>query len=53
MNRFSAEYLETRSKLVAILVSAGVLESNNGIAGFWKGDEWVSVYDLLEEHYGN
>ena len=51
MNRFSAEYLETRSQLVAILVQKGVLESRNGIAGFWVGDEWVSVYDVLEEHF--
>lgn len=51
MNKFSAEYLETRSKFVAALVSVGVLESRNGIAGFWQGDEWVSVYDFLEEQF--
>jgi hypothetical protein len=44
----TAEWYQLRSELVAILVREGVIESRNDIAGFWRGDEWVSVYDLLE-----
>ena len=51
MNKLTAEWLQARSELVAILVREGVIESNNGIAGFYRGDEWVSIYDLMEENH--
>jgi hypothetical protein len=42
------EWLEARSRVVAKLVEEGVLDTKNGQAGFYRGDEWVSIYDLLE-----
>lgn len=51
MNKLTAEWLQARSELVAILVNEGILESNNGSAGFWKADEWVSIYDLMEQNH--
>jgi hypothetical protein len=49
MNKLTAEWLQARSELVAILVREGVIETKNDIAGFYRGDEWVSIYDLMEE----
>jgi hypothetical protein len=53
VNKHSAEWLQARSELVAILVREGVLDTRNDIAGFSRGDEWISIYDLLEEYNGN
>lgn len=55
MNKNSAEWLQARSELVAILVSHGILGVQNDIAGFWDVNSdgelvWASIYDLLEEH---
>lgn len=49
INKFSAEWLAARSAVIAVLLKEGVLESRNDIVGFWKNDEWVSVYDLMEK----
>jgi hypothetical protein len=49
--KFTAEWLQTRSELVAILVRNGVIETRNDIAGFWDGETWVSIYDLMEEEH--
>jgi len=49
MNKLSAEWLQARSEIVALLVREGVIETRNDIAGFWRGEEWVSIYDLMEE----
>ncbi|CAB4128352.1 hypothetical protein UFOVP223_2 [uncultured Caudovirales phage] len=42
------EWLEARSRVVAKLVEEGILDTKNGQAGFYRGDEWVSIYELLE-----
>jgi hypothetical protein len=52
-SQFTSEWLEARSKLVAILVENGILETKNDIAGFpafnLDGTEtWVSIYELME-----
>jgi hypothetical protein len=49
MNKLSAEWLQARSEIVAILVREGIVETHNGSAGFWRGEDWVSIYDLMEE----
>lgn len=46
-------YLEQRSKFVEVLLQEGLIESNNGIAGFWRGEEWVSIYEVLEKTNGD
>lgn len=47
-------WLEARSNIVSTLVSFGILETRNDIAGFWSNvggvPTWVSVYDLLEQN---
>ena len=49
INKFSAEWLQARSEIVAVLVREGALEVNdNDQAGFWRGEEFVRVYDLLD-----
>jgi hypothetical protein len=50
MNKLSAEWLQARSEIVAILVREGIVETKNGSAGFWRGEEWVSIYELMEEN---
>jgi hypothetical protein len=45
-------FLDQRAKIVSTLLDEGILESNNGVAGFWRGHEWVSVYDILGETFG-
>jgi hypothetical protein len=49
MQTINPEWLQARAELVAILVNEGILDSRDGIAGFWRGDYWVSIYDLMEE----
>jgi hypothetical protein len=45
-------FLQQRARIVEILLHEEILESNNGTAGFWRGEEWVSVYDLLGDPLG-
>jgi hypothetical protein len=45
-------HLEQRAKLIAILVREGIVETKDDVAGFWRGEEWVSLYDLLGEANG-
>lgn len=50
----TSDWLEARSKLVAILVENGVVQTKDDIAGFPvpnpDGTEtWVSIYDLMEK----
>lgn len=45
--------LEIREALAALLVRENLLESINGVTGFWRGEEFVSFYTLLEELNGN
>jgi hypothetical protein len=54
MNRHSAEWLQARSELVAILVRNGIIATQNDIAGFPAVDSdgnetWISIYDLMEK----
>lgn len=49
MNKLSAEWLQARSEIVALLVREGIIETRNDIAGFWRGEEWASIYTLMEE----
>ena len=45
-------FLDQRAKIVSTLLDEGILESKDGVAGFWRGYEWVSVYDILGEPLG-
>jgi hypothetical protein len=49
MQMSNPEWLRARADLVAILINEGILDSRDGIAGFWRGEDWVSIYDLMEE----
>jgi hypothetical protein len=49
----TAEWLEARAEIISILVRQGILSTKGDIAGFWDGDKWVSIYDLLEAEHGN
>lgn len=54
MNKHSAEWLQARSEIVAVLVRHGILGTKNDIAGFWDVSEdgelvWASIYDLMEQ----
>jgi hypothetical protein len=42
-----------REALATLLVRENVLQTYNGITGFWRGDEFISFYDILEELNGN
>jgi hypothetical protein len=48
MNKFSAEWLQARAEIVATLVREGALDTQNDRAGFYRGPEFISVYDLLD-----
>jgi hypothetical protein len=46
-------WIDARTKIVSILVNNGVLDTHNGMAGFWSHDgfgtsTWISIYDILE-----
>jgi hypothetical protein len=47
-------WLDVRASIVSILVSFGILETRDDIAGFWANvggiPTWVSVYELLEQN---
>jgi hypothetical protein len=43
-------WIMARARMVTILVQNGLVEvSPEGNAGFYRGDEWVSIYDLFGE----
>lgn len=42
-------WLQARSQMAAILVKEGILQTHNDQAGFWRGEEWVSIYDLMDK----
>ena len=49
MNKLTAEWLQARSEIVALLVREGALDTQNDRAGFYRSDgTFVSVYDLLD-----
>jgi hypothetical protein len=41
--------IENREALANLLVSENVLEMHEGKSGIWRGDEFISFYDLLEK----
>jgi hypothetical protein len=46
-------WIEARTAMTDALVSYGILEKRNDVAGFWAHDvsgnaTWLSVYDVLE-----
>lgn len=49
MRTISPEWLQARAELVATLINEGILDSRDGTAGFWRGEDWVSIYDLMEK----
>lgn len=45
--------IQIREELATLLVKENVLEMHEGVSGFWRGDEFISFYDLLEKLNGN
>jgi hypothetical protein len=40
--------INNREYLARLLTDAGLLEIRNDVSGFWRGEEFVSFYDVLE-----
>lgn len=41
--------IEQREALAHLLIEENVLKMHEGKSGFWRGDEFISFYDLLEK----
>lgn len=46
-------FLELRSKMGEILYRHGVIDSNDGVLGWWEtvgqNTDWISFYEVMEE----
>ena len=42
-------WLQIRETLARRLVAEGVLEVYEDVTGFWRGDEFISFYDLIPQ----
>jgi len=43
-------WLQARAHMTTILLQNGLISvSPEGVAGFWRGEEWVSLYELFGE----
>lgn len=42
--------IAVREYIAHILLKENVLESHGDRVGFWRGDEFISFYDLLDQH---
>jgi hypothetical protein len=43
-----ANLVEHREWLATVMINAGLLEMRDGVSGFWRGEEFISFYDILE-----
>ena len=42
-----------REALATMLLKENVLEMHDGKSGFWRGEDFISFYELLETLNGN
>lgn len=45
-------FLDMRAKIAEVLVSQGILDTRDGVVGWWVHSgvpTWISLYDILEE----